>query len=88
MAALSEVYEVKTGIGRQVLYTADLDKLLTHAAPQHGIDILKTLVLPADEAMAADIDQAVKALGINVRRFRLRKAGRGRVVNLDRANQR
>lgn len=81
--ALSEVYEVKTGAGRQMLYTA-IGQLVTHATSDRS-EVAKFVVIPADESIPKDLEQAIAALGINVRRFRLQGAGRGRnrVVVLD-----
>lgn len=66
---LSEVYEVKTGIGRQMLYCA-IGQLLTHAYVD-GVKVRKFLVVPEGEDIPGDVARAIKALEINVRRFRL-----------------
>ncbi len=77
---VSEVYEVKTGVGRQVLYTA-IGQLVTHAAT--GCDeVKKYLVVPADEAIAQDLQKALEVLGIEVRCFQLTGNGRKRTVKL------
>lgn len=78
---LSEVYEVKTGVGRQMLYTA-IGQVVTHATIGQG-EVAKFLVIPADESIPKDLEQAIAILGINVRRFRLQRAGRNRIVELD-----
>lgn len=78
---LSEVYEVKTGVGRQALYTA-IGQLVTHAANSQS-EVAKFLVVPADDSIPKDLDHAVVALGIKVRRFRLKKSGQSRIVDLD-----
>ncbi len=67
---LCEVYEVKTGVGRQMLYTA-IGQVLTHAAKRTG-EVTKYLVLPAKEAIPEDLEKAIGMLGIKIRRFRLR----------------
>jgi hypothetical protein len=79
--ALSEVYEVKTGVGRQMLYTA-IGQLVTHATNGHG-DVAKILVIPTDDSIPEDLAKAISHLGIKVRRFRLEKTGRNRIVELD-----
>jgi hypothetical protein len=78
---LSEVYEVKTGIGRQMLYTA-IGQLVTHGTTGHG-GAAKFLVVPAGEAVPKDFKQAIADLGIQVRRFRLGGAGRNKIIELD-----
>lgn len=77
---ITEVYEVKTGVGRQVLYTA-IGQLVTHTATL-GDEVTKYLVVPADEAMPEDLERAVAALRIQVRRFKLNGRGRNRTVHL------
>jgi hypothetical protein len=76
---LTEVYEVKTSTERQTLYTA-IGQLLTH-----GIDraVAKFLVLPEDEEVPDDLKIAIRALNINVRRFKLVGRPRKRAVRLD-----
>ena len=77
---LSEVYEVKTGVGRQMLYTA-IGQLLTHATNGRD-DVAKVLVLPSEEEIPADIGRAISHLGISIRRFRLKGVGPNRTVEL------
>lgn len=79
---LSEVYEVKTGVGRQMLYAA-IGQVVTHAANGGRDEVAKFLVVPADENIPSDLERAIAILGIKVRRFRLRGAGRNRCVELD-----
>jgi hypothetical protein len=78
---LSEVYEVKTGVDRQMLHTA-IGQVVTHAATG-GEGIAKFLVVPADEDIPKDLKQAIAALGIQFLRFRLRGTSRNRVIELD-----
>ncbi|MES5485398.1 hypothetical protein QMZ05_21830, partial [Bradyrhizobium sp. INPA03-11B] len=78
---LSEVYEVKTAVGRQTLYTA-IGQLVTHAANGRH-NVTKVLVLPAAENIPNDLDRAISSLGIALRRFRLEKTGRDWTVELD-----
>jgi hypothetical protein len=78
---ISEVYEVKTTIGRQVLYTA-IGQLVTHASLARA-DVAKFLVVPDDESIPKDFAEAIAALGIQLRRFRLTRTDRNRVVELD-----
>lgn len=77
---ITEVYEVKTGVGRQVLYTA-IGQLVTHTATL-GDEVAKYLVVPADEAMPEDLEQAMAALRIQIRRFQLIGRGSKRTVQL------
>jgi hypothetical protein len=79
--ALSEVYEVKTGVGRQMLYTA-IGQLVAHAAGE-GRGVAKILVVPADEIIPADLEKALATLGVDVRRFRLMGRGVNRNVELE-----
>jgi hypothetical protein len=78
--ALSEVYEVKTGVGRQMLYTA-IGQLLTHSTGGTG-QIAKILVLPAEEIIPKDLDRAISHLGIRVKRFSLKGTGRKKSIEL------
>ena len=78
---LSEVYEVKTGVGRQMLYAA-IGQLVTHAT-SGGESVAKFLVVPADEDIPKDLAQAMAVLGIQVRHFRLDGIGRNRVIELN-----
>jgi hypothetical protein len=78
---LTEVYEVKTGLGRQMLYTA-IGQLLTHSTTGNGA-VAKFLVVPADEEIPKDFIHAIEVLDINVRRFRLQGSGRNRAVQLE-----
>jgi hypothetical protein len=78
---LSEVYEVKTGVGRQTLYTA-IGQVVTHAVTE-GERVKRFLVVPADEDIPKDIEKALTVLGIQVRRFRLRETNCNRVIELD-----
>ncbi|MBF0372851.1 MAG: hypothetical protein HQL39_05465 [Alphaproteobacteria bacterium] len=78
--AVSELYEVKTSVSRQVLYTA-IGQLLTHAAT-YGNEVTKCLVVPDDEPIALDQERAMAVLGIQVRRFHLVGRGRKRTVQL------
>lgn len=77
---LSEVYEVKTGLGRQMLYTA-IGQLMTHAATGQET-VAKFLVIPSDEDIPHDLGQAIKVLGIEIIHFRLDGSGRNRVIKL------
>jgi len=66
---LSEVYEVKTYIDRQVLYTA-IGQLATHSAQSPG-DVQKTLVLPEKTKIPNDIACSLKRLKIYLRHYRI-----------------
>ncbi|TGQ37832.1 MULTISPECIES: hypothetical protein [unclassified Mesorhizobium] len=76
---ITEVYEIKTGVGRQQLYTA-IGQLVTHAAVSNAA---KFLVVPTDEHMPKGFDKAIKALDITVRGFRLAGTKRKRIIELD-----
>lgn len=67
--ALAEVYEVKTSIGTQSLYTA-LGQLLTHSITETASSRM-ILVLPHGEPLPEPIVTAVDRHGIEVRRFKL-----------------
>jgi hypothetical protein len=78
---LSEVYEVKTGVGRQMLYAA-IGQIVTHATAG-GEGVAKFLVIPADEDMPSDLERAIEILGIQIQRFRRSGTGRNRIIELD-----
>jgi hypothetical protein len=63
---LTEVYEVKTEIGRQSIYTA-IGQLMTHG-PVDAAGIKRILAIPPGE-LAADLKRSLSALGIVIRRF-------------------
>lgn len=63
---LTEVYEVKTEIGRQFIYTA-IGQLMTHG-PADTTGIKRILAIPPGE-LATDLKRSLSALGIMVRRF-------------------
>ena len=68
-SAMTELYEVKTSLGRQSIYTG-IGQLLAHShkgAPR----VKKTLVLPEGE-FPDGLEDCVSSLGIIVRRFRLK----------------
>jgi hypothetical protein len=64
-----------------MLYTA-IGQVVTHATTGDD-EVAKFLVVPADDVIPKDFEQAIAILGIQVRRFRLEGAGRSRVVELD-----
>lgn len=78
---LSEVYEVKTSIGRQALYTA-IGRIVTHTTECHG-EVARFIVVPADDTIPKDLEEAVVILGIKVRRFCLKKDGHEITIELD-----
>lgn len=74
---VTEVYEIKTSLDRQSLYTA-VGQLITHsigAAPVAS----RILVLP-EGPIPDDLGRCIKGLGIAVRRFRLKGRARRKVV--------
>jgi hypothetical protein len=77
---LSEVFEVKTGLDRQMLYTA-IGQLVTHGT-NNGRRVRKILVLPDAEAIPHDFGAAIAALGIDVQRFKLVGPAHKRAVEL------
>ena len=79
---VTEIYEVKTSVDRQVLYTA-IGQILTHSAPGSE-EVAKILVIPAGESVPADLARAIDILGIKVRRFALKNIANGdEAVELD-----
>lgn len=78
---LTEVYEAKTSIGRQALYTA-IGQLLVHSAGNRNVR--KFLVLPGDEEIVGDVGNALRALKIAVCKFSLLPDGTGVTVELGR----
>lgn len=77
---VTEIYEVKTGLGRQMLYTA-IGQLVTHSAHSNGV-ASKFLVVPDDEEIPDDFRLAIKWLGIQVRKFRLSGTKSKRVIEI------
>lgn len=65
-AALTEVYEVKTSVDRQSIYTA-IGQLMTHG-PADATSIKRVLALPPGQ-LAADLEHSLDALNITVQRF-------------------
>lgn len=78
---LSEVYEVKTGIGRQVLYTA-IGQMATHGAFSQP-EVKRILVIPAEQIIPKDLKRAIDGLGIEVRRFHLNGPVHKRIIVLE-----
>jgi len=70
-AAMTEIYEVKTGCDRQSLYTA-IGQLVTHSA-EACPDIIRRLVIPEGD-LPAGIAPCLDKLGVEVRRFLLTPA--------------
>ncbi|MCW1755048.1 hypothetical protein, partial [Rhizobium acaciae] len=67
---LLEIYEVKTGIARQTLYTA-IGQLAVHAAGRGGV--ARFIVLPEGQDVPEDIDHALRELSIEKLAFRIAK---------------
>lgn len=78
---LTELYEVKTGIERQTLYSA-IGQLVTHSSGADGT-LTKFLVVPNGTELPADFKRAIDALKIHVRRFKLVGSASKRAVRLD-----
>jgi hypothetical protein len=70
-ANLVEVYEVKSSAVRGDVYTG-IGQLTVHAK---SLNCLRTLVLPADEALAKDLDAALTRNRIYVQLYRLTETG-------------
>ncbi|HET9640093.1 MAG TPA: hypothetical protein VFP12_12890 [Allosphingosinicella sp.] len=66
--ATTEIYEVKTSVGRQSLYTA-VGQLMTHSVGA-ATDVKRVLVVP-EGRIADDLDRCLSGLGIETWRFRL-----------------
>jgi hypothetical protein len=66
---MTELYEVKTSVGRQSIYTG-IGQLLAHSHEAEP-GARKILVLP-DGVLPDGLEACVTALGIVMRRFRLR----------------
>lgn len=64
---LIEVYEVKTSAARTNIYTA-IGQLMIHGVSEN---CRKFLVLPNDEVIASDLNQALKQLNIHILKFKL-----------------
>jgi hypothetical protein len=75
----TEVFEVKTGIDRQSIYTA-VGQLITHSGSLDA-SVRRFLVVP-DGRIPDDLRKCIKTLGITVRRFRLEGSRNRRVVLL------
>ena len=63
---ISEIYEVKTSLDRQSLYTA-IGQLITHSV-EAAPNIKRVLVIPKGE-IASDLQRCIQSLSIDVRRF-------------------
>lgn len=72
---LIEIYEVKTSVSRQVLYTG-IGQLIVHTGSEAG----RTLVVPAGDDVQADVMKGLEASGIRVLRFKIKKDGRVSIV--------
>ena len=63
---MTEIYEVKTDVSRQSLYTA-IGQLLVHSGEHQTVK--QFVVLPDGEVIPPDVEQALKRLKVNVVRF-------------------
>lgn len=68
---LNEIYEVKASSGRGEVYTG-IGQLAVHA---QNSDCSRTLVLPANDALAPDLAAALKRNNIHLQLYRLTEAG-------------
>ena len=69
---LTEIYEIKTGAGRQAIYTA-VGQLMLHSEGQ--ANVRKTMVLPAEESLPKNVESVLSKVGINIIRFSLEQNG-------------
>ncbi|MGO8366669.1 hypothetical protein, partial [Rhizobium johnstonii] len=80
---LLEIYEVKTGIARQTLYTA-IGQLAVHAAGRDRV--VRSIVLPDGQDLPEDIDQALRKLSIGKLAFRVEKDDAVSIVDFAKKN--
>lgn len=73
--AMSEIYEVKTSLARQSIYTG-IGQLLVHSAGEAG-DVRRVLVLP-DGKILHDLALCIRKQKLGLRRFKLIGSGRNR----------
>lgn len=78
-SAMTEMYEVKTSVGRQSLYTA-VGQLMTHSEGS-AADVKRIIVVPVG-AIPDDLKRCFGRLGIEIRRFRLTGGGKRKKVSL------
>lgn len=64
--SMTEIYEIKTSVDRQSIYTA-IGQLISHSADAPS-QVKRTLVLP-EGSMPPDLEKSLAALSIAVRRF-------------------
>ena len=74
---VTEIFEVKTSIDRQPLYTA-IGQLISHSISA-GSDIKQTLVVPEGD-IPTDLARCLASLSINVRRFVITSGSKPKVV--------
>jgi hypothetical protein len=75
--SLTEIYEVKTSIDRQSIYTA-IGQLFSHSSEtMQGIK--RTLILPAGQ-LPSDLEKSLASLSIDVRRFAISSGKTPQVV--------
>lgn len=65
-ASMTEIYEIKTSVDRQSIYTA-IGQLISHSADAPS-QVKRTLVLP-EGPMPPDLEKSLASLSIAVRRF-------------------
>ncbi len=78
-STMKEIYEVKTSLERQSLYTA-VGQLITHSVSVAD-DVKRNLVVPVGD-MPDDLERCIKSLDIKVRRFRINNDMERKVVLL------
>jgi hypothetical protein len=76
-AGITEVYEVKTAVDRQTVYTG-IGQLMTHA-PGSPSRAKRFLVLPEGPGLPHDLDRCLSANGILLLRYRLTRGRKPRV---------
>ncbi len=68
---VSDVFEVKTSVGRQSLYTA-IGQIITHTCGSRFSSAQRWLSLPAENEIPADIQSAMNQNNIKVLKYKLK----------------
>ena len=77
---MTEIYEVKTSIDRQSLYTA-IGQLVSHSVGA-AVDVKRTLVIP-EGTLPPDLERCLPSLSIGLRRFTVTSGKNPKVVLID-----
>lgn len=76
-ASMTEIYEIKTSVDRQSIYTA-IGQLISHSADASS-EVKRTLVLP-EGPMPPDLEKSLASLSIAVRRFSISSGKSPKIV--------